>query len=355
LSLWPALGEPAWPHAFLPWLTRFCSLFGFFLNVAMVFAGGDTASGTIDMWPGGLAFAEIVRLRAGRVAFLIIWPFICSVAFFVVQTALMANARSFYAFSRDGGLPDKKFFAKINKKTTTTVNAVWLVVACCAALGLLSFASYTAVAAIFSLAALGMDLSFEYSSLFFPCRCILIIQSTDLPPIVSAMIFRNHPDGEFDARAVASLALLPLRHLLMLLSQSTSRQAPSSWAMGGGPPQFAASPSSGRSSSGTWASRSKIVVFSLTPLLFSVVLSMPQILPFDASIFNYSWCFGLVFYPNVGQALTFPVTGWCLSAFSSSRWRSTRSRATRDRALATSSRPAAARRRPRLRCTTRRS
>jgi amino acid transporter len=159
----------------------------------MVFAGGDTASGTIDMWPGGLAFAEIVRLRAGRVAFLIIWPFICSVAFFVVQTALMANARSFYAFSRDGGLPDKKFFARINKKTTTTVNAVWLVVACCAALGLLSFASYTAVAAIFSLAALGMDLSY-------------------LPPIVSAMIFRNHPDGECScqsSRAGASRRVAP--------------------------------------------------------------------------------------------------------------------------------------------------
>ncbi|SNX85504.1 related to amino-acid permease 2 [Melanopsichium pennsylvanicum] len=151
---------------------------GWVLNIVMVLVSGDVGSTDISTWPGGLAFAQILYLRAGRVGFLIIWPFVCSVAFFVVTTALQANARSFYAFSRDNALPDRGFFARINKRTGTTVNAVWLVVFPCMALGCLAFASYTAVTAIFALAALGMDSSY-------------------LVPIVARWIYWDHPDVQF--------------------------------------------------------------------------------------------------------------------------------------------------------------
>ncbi|UZJ52869.1 hypothetical protein CBS101457_002189 [Exobasidium rhododendri] len=154
-------------------------IMGFFLNIAFVFASGDVGEGTVDTWIGGLAFAQILYDRGGKVAFLVTWPFICSVAWFVVTTAIQANARSFYAFSRDRGLPDRGFFAKVNKRTGTTVNAVWLVVAFCILLGCLSFINYTAVLAIFSLAALGMDLSY-------------------LIPIICRQIFANHPDVQFE-------------------------------------------------------------------------------------------------------------------------------------------------------------
>lgn len=154
-------------------------IMGFFLNIAFVFASGTVALGTVDDWIGGLAFAQILYDRGGRIAFLVTWPFICSVAWFVVTTALQANARSFYAFSRDNGLPDRGFFAKLNKKTGTTVNAVWLVVFFCLLLGCLSFINYTAVLAIFSLAALGMDLSY-------------------MVPIVCRQFFANHPEVQFE-------------------------------------------------------------------------------------------------------------------------------------------------------------
>lgn len=153
-------------------------IFGWLLNIVMVLCSGDVATQTIDQWPGGLAFAQILYLRAGKVGFLIVWPFICSVAFFVVTTALQANARSFYAFSRDGGLPDKGFFAAINKRTGSTVNAIWLVVILCIGLGCLDFASPVAVTAIFALAALGMDVSY-------------------LIPIVCRQIWQDHPDVQF--------------------------------------------------------------------------------------------------------------------------------------------------------------
>lgn len=154
-------------------------IMGFFLNISYVFASGDVATtGSPDTWIGGLSFAQILFNRGGKIAFLVLWPFICSVAWFVVTTAIQANARSFYAFSRDRGLPDFGFFARVERRTGTTVNAVWLVVFLCLLLGCLSFINYTAVLAIFSLAAIGMDLSY-------------------IVPIVARQFFENHPDVQF--------------------------------------------------------------------------------------------------------------------------------------------------------------
>lgn len=153
-------------------------IFGLFLNIAMAYSSGGIDLSDTDNMPGGLIFAEILRVRATKVGFLIIWPFIMAVAWFVIQTALQANARSFYAFSRDGGLPDKKFFARINQKTKQTVNAVWLVVFFCIIIIFLAFASRVAVEAVFSLSALGMDTSY-------------------LIPIVCRQIFQDHPEVQF--------------------------------------------------------------------------------------------------------------------------------------------------------------
>lgn len=151
---------------------------GWLLNIVLVIVSGDVATSDDSTWPGGLAMAEIIHSRIGKVGFLVIWPFVCCVAFFVVTTALQANARSFYAFSRDNGLPDRGVFARINRFTGTTVNAVWLVIFPCVLLGCLGLASYDALSAIFALAALGMDFSY-------------------LIPIVSRQLFQNHPEVQY--------------------------------------------------------------------------------------------------------------------------------------------------------------
>ncbi|KDN48869.1 amino acid transporter [Tilletiaria anomala UBC 951] len=153
-------------------------IFGFLLNTAMVFGSRGVLDADVMSFPGQLAFAQVLLNRAGRVGFLIIWPFIMAVAWFVITTALQANSRSFYAFSRDGGLPDNKFFARVNKRTRQTVNATWLVVVLCVVMIFLSFASTIAVGAIFSLAAWGMDTSY-------------------LIPIICRLIFQDHPDVRF--------------------------------------------------------------------------------------------------------------------------------------------------------------
>ncbi|SPO27417.1 related to amino-acid permease 2 [Ustilago trichophora] len=209
---------------------------GWILNIVMVLVSGDVATQDISTWPGGLAFAQILYLRAGKVGFLIIWPFVCSVAFFVVTTALQANARSFYAFARDNALP--RVFARVNKRTGTTVNAVWLVVIPCMALGCLSFASYTAVTAIFALAALGMDSSY-------------------LVPIVARWIYWDHPDVQYK---------------------------PGPFSLGRG-----------------WLGKTVNGIAIVWTMFECVVLSIPTVQPITAMNFNYSWVImtGVLFLATV--------------------------------------------------------
>ena len=62
--------------------------------------------------------------------------FICIVGqFFCGMASVTANSRMIYAFSRDGALPGSKFWHKINPKTRTPTNSVWLGVALSAIVG----------------------------------------------------------------------------------------------------------------------------------------------------------------------------------------------------------------------------
>lgn len=94
------------------------------------------------------------------------------------RTALQASSRTFYAFSRDHGFPDKGFFGKISKVTKTPLNAVWLNVFLSILPGLLDLASPVAAGAIFALTAVALDISY-------------------IIPIACRRIFRNHPDVVF--------------------------------------------------------------------------------------------------------------------------------------------------------------
>ncbi len=58
--------------------------------------------------------------------------------FFCGLASVTANSRMIYAFSRDGALPGSKIWHKINKKTRTPTNSVWLGVGLSAIVGSLS-------------------------------------------------------------------------------------------------------------------------------------------------------------------------------------------------------------------------
>jgi len=58
--------------------------------------------------------------------------------YFCGMASVTANSRMIYAFSRDGGLPGSSLWHKINPKTRTPTNAVWLGVVTSAVVGALS-------------------------------------------------------------------------------------------------------------------------------------------------------------------------------------------------------------------------
>ncbi|GAA6051568.1 hypothetical protein JCM3770_003476 [Rhodotorula araucariae] len=149
---------------------------GWVYNIVFVICSGDMAD-TADYGVSGYAPAEILWRNVPQGLFYVLWAFICFVAFQVVATATHANARSFHAFSRDKGMPDRGFFSRL-AKNKIPVNAVWLVLFISALMGLLVFASTVAVSAIFALAAMGMDSSYLFS-------------------IIACMLWRNHPEVMF--------------------------------------------------------------------------------------------------------------------------------------------------------------
>ncbi len=58
--------------------------------------------------------------------------------FFCGLASVTANSRMIYAFSRDGGLPGSKLWHRINPRTRTPTNSLWLGVAVSAVVGLLT-------------------------------------------------------------------------------------------------------------------------------------------------------------------------------------------------------------------------
>ena len=42
------------------------------------------------------------------------------------MSSVTANSRMIYAFSRDGAVPGSQFWHKVNKRTRTPTNSIWL-------------------------------------------------------------------------------------------------------------------------------------------------------------------------------------------------------------------------------------
>lgn len=131
-------------HTFLHSAISFHSGTGFvgwLYNIILVLC-----SPPIDQLPGpsGMSVPTIIAVNVGKGGFYALWVFVCFTAFAVVQTAMQANARTFFAFSRDGGLPDRGLFAKL-APNKVPLWGVWIVVLISIILGLLQFASAVAV------------------------------------------------------------------------------------------------------------------------------------------------------------------------------------------------------------------
>src|SRR5439155_27338685 len=75
-------------------------------------------------------------------------------------SSVTANSRMIYAFSRDGALPASAIWHRVNKRTRTPTNAIWLAAAGALILGLPYLWNSAAYAAVTSIAAIGLYIAY---------------------------------------------------------------------------------------------------------------------------------------------------------------------------------------------------
>ena len=79
---------------------------------------------------------------------------------FCGMSSVTANSRMIYAFSRDGALPGSSVWHKVNKRTRTPTNAIWLAAVGALILGLPYLWNGAAYAAVTSIATIGLYIAY---------------------------------------------------------------------------------------------------------------------------------------------------------------------------------------------------
>jgi amino acid permease (GABA permease) len=95
--------------------------------------------------------------RNGGLALLLI---VIGAQFFCGMSSVTANSRMIYAFARDGALPGSSFWHRINKRTRTPTNSIWLATVGAFILGLPYLYSPVAYAAVTSIAVIGLYIAY---------------------------------------------------------------------------------------------------------------------------------------------------------------------------------------------------
>jgi amino acid transporter len=79
---------------------------------------------------------------------------------FCGMSSVTANSRMIYAFSRDGALPGSAIWHRVNKRTRTPTNAIWLAAVGALSLGLPYIWNSAAYAAVTSIATIGLYIAY---------------------------------------------------------------------------------------------------------------------------------------------------------------------------------------------------
>jgi amino acid permease (GABA permease) len=131
---------------------------GWILLLGVTFAiqdyGKELASAT------GAPPAQIFIDSLGQTGGLILLFIVVVAQFFCGMSSVTANSRMIYAFSRDRALPGSQFWHKINKRTRTPTNSIWLAAVGAFILGLPYLYSPVAYAAVISIAVIGLYIAY---------------------------------------------------------------------------------------------------------------------------------------------------------------------------------------------------
>ncbi len=156
------------------WSVIISIIAGFILLVAMnigitpdkVFTAADGTM--VDGYAHALAFqaatgvapAQIWIDAIGQTGGLIILFIVIGAQFYCGMSSVTANSRMIYAFARDGAIPGSSFWHRINHRTRTPTNSIWLAAVGAFILGLPYLYSPTAYFAITSIAVIGLYVAY---------------------------------------------------------------------------------------------------------------------------------------------------------------------------------------------------
>src|SRR6476646_506255 len=131
---------------------------GWVLLIGVTFAiqnyAGEVGSATAV--PPAQIFIDAAGLTLGKLLLLIA----IGAQLFCGMSSVTANSRMIYAFSRDGALPFSNFWHRVNKRTRTPTNAIWLAAAGALILALPYLWNSTAYAAVTSIAVIGLYIAY---------------------------------------------------------------------------------------------------------------------------------------------------------------------------------------------------
>ena len=108
----------------------------------------------------GVPPAQIFIDSVGRTGGELLLLIVVVAQLFCGMSSVTANSRMIYAFSRDGALPASHFWHRINPRTRTPTNAIWLAAGGAFLLGLPYLWNYTAYAAVTSVAVIGLYIAY---------------------------------------------------------------------------------------------------------------------------------------------------------------------------------------------------
>jgi amino acid permease (GABA permease) len=129
---------------------------GWVLLIGLTFAIQDYAKEAANDVPPAQIFIDAIGTTGGKLLLLIV----IGAQFFCGMSSVTANSRMIYAFSRDGALPASSFWHRVNKRTRTPTNAIWLAAGGALILGLPYLWNYTAYAAVTSIAVIGLYIAY---------------------------------------------------------------------------------------------------------------------------------------------------------------------------------------------------
>ena len=108
----------------------------------------------------GVPPAQIWIDAIGQTGGMLVLFIVMGAQFYCGMSSVTANSRMIYAFARDGAIPGSNFWHRINKRTRTPTNSIWLAAVGAFILGLPYLWSPVAYAAVTSIAVIGLYVAY---------------------------------------------------------------------------------------------------------------------------------------------------------------------------------------------------